>query len=95
MPRIAGVDGCPGGWLCIVLDTDRNEFLGSIFRLAAELLAHDPFIQVMTIDMPIGLATPDEGAAMSWPVTSSANVTSPYQTRPSGRRRGTPGKSEW
>ncbi len=29
----------------------------SLFRLAAELLAHDPFIKVMTIDMPIGLAS--------------------------------------
>jgi predicted RNase H-like nuclease len=57
MPRIAGVDGCPGGWLCIVLDNETNEFRVSIFRLATELLAHDPFIQVMTIDMPIGLAS--------------------------------------
>lgn len=56
MPRIAGVDGCPGGCLCIVLDTDTSTFRIALFRLAAELLAHDPFIQVMTIDMPIGLA---------------------------------------
>jgi predicted RNase H-like nuclease len=57
MPRIAGIDGCPGGWLCIVLDTDMNTFRVSLFRLASKLLAHDPFIHVMTIDMPIGLAS--------------------------------------
>jgi predicted RNase H-like nuclease len=57
MPRIAGVDGCPGGWLCIVLETDTGTFRVSLFRLATELLAHDPFIQVMAIDMPIGLAS--------------------------------------
>lgn len=57
MPRIAGVDGCPGGWLCIVLEPDTGTFRVSLFRLATELLAHDPFIQVMAIDMPIGLAS--------------------------------------
>ena len=55
MTKIAGVDGCPGGWLCIGLDTVTNAFRVSIFHLAADLLAHDPFIQVMTIDMAIGL----------------------------------------
>ena len=55
MARIAGVDGCPGGWLCVVLDTDKNEFRVDIFSTAAELLAHDHTIQTMTIDMPIGL----------------------------------------
>jgi len=59
MSRIAGVDGCPGGWLCIVLDTDTCAFKVSIFRLATELLTYDPFIQVITIDMPIGLASND------------------------------------
>jgi predicted RNase H-like nuclease len=56
MPRIAGVDGCPGGWLGIGLDTDRDTFHVPLFRLAAGLLAHDAIIQVMTSDMPIGLA---------------------------------------
>ena len=57
MPQITGVDGCPGGWLCVTLDTNSGAFRVFLFRLAAELLAHDPFIQVMTIDMPIGLAS--------------------------------------
>jgi len=55
MPRIAGVDGCKGGWLCVVLDTDTGTFRVVIFTTAAELLAHDHTIQNMTIDMPIGL----------------------------------------
>ena len=55
MTRFAGVDGCPGGWLCIVCAPDTNSFSISVFRTAAELLAHDPKIGVMTIDMPIGL----------------------------------------
>ncbi|MFH1931361.1 MAG: DUF429 domain-containing protein [Pseudomonadota bacterium] len=55
MTRFAGVDGCPGGWLCIMCAPDTNSFSISVFRTAAELLAHDPKIGVMTIDMPIGL----------------------------------------
>lgn len=57
MTRIAGVDGCPGGWLCVSLDTETNAFQVSIFCLATQLLTFDPFIQVMAIDMPIGLAS--------------------------------------
>jgi predicted RNase H-like nuclease len=55
MTRFAGVDGCPGGWLCIVCAPDTNSFSISVFRTAADLLTHDPKIGVMTIDMPIGL----------------------------------------
>ena len=55
MTRFAGVDGCPGGWLCIVRAPDTNSFTASVFRTAADLLTHDPKINVMTIDMPMGL----------------------------------------
>ena len=55
MTRFAGVDGCPGGWLCIVWAPGTNSCSISVFRTAAELLTHDPKIGVMTIDMPIGL----------------------------------------
>lgn len=55
MGRFAGVDGCPGGWLCIVSDPDANYLSAAVFRSAEELLAHDPTIQILTIDMPIGL----------------------------------------
>ena len=56
MTRIAGVDGCPGGWLCVVMDVEGRFVAATVFRTAAELLAHDPRIQAMAIDMPIGLA---------------------------------------
>ena len=55
MSRVAGVDGCPGGWLCVVSDLDAKYFSAAVYNSATELLAHDPMIQVMTIDMPIGL----------------------------------------
>ena len=55
MGRFAGVDGCPGGWLCIVSDPDANYLSAAVFHSAEELLAHDPMIQILTIDMPIGL----------------------------------------
>ena len=45
MARLAGVDGCPGGWLCIGLDTDMNDFRVDIFYTAADLLAYDHTIQ--------------------------------------------------
>jgi predicted RNase H-like nuclease len=57
MPQIAGLDGCPGGWLCVTVDTNSGAFGVSLLRLATELLVHNPFIQVMTIDMPIGLVS--------------------------------------
>lgn len=55
MGRLAGVDGCPGGWVCIVYDPDTSSFTIGLFRSADALLAHDSKISVMTIDMPIGL----------------------------------------
>jgi predicted RNase H-like nuclease len=55
MGRLAGVDGCPGGWVCIVYDPDTSSFTIGLFRTAAALLAHDSKISVMAIDMPIGL----------------------------------------
>ena len=56
MSRFAGVDGCPGGWLCIVYDPAIERFRVTVFRTATEMLQHDPKIGVMAIDMPIGLA---------------------------------------
>ena len=55
MGRVAGVDGCPGGWVCIVHAPDTKSFTIAVFRTAADLLDHDSTISVMAIDMPIGL----------------------------------------
>ena len=55
MALIAGVDGCPGGWLCIALDTDTNAFEANIFPTASELVVCYTQMSVLAIDMPIGL----------------------------------------
>ena len=28
MPRVAGIDGCPGAWLCVVKETGGIEVVG-------------------------------------------------------------------
>jgi len=55
MTQIAGVDGCPGGWLCITLDSETDAVTANIFPTARQLLAFNPHIEAMAIDMPIGL----------------------------------------
>ena len=60
MTRIAGVDGCRGGWLCITKDTETGEVTAEVFNSARELFSQDPSPAVLTIDMPIGL--PERGS---------------------------------
>ena len=55
MAQIAGIDGCPGGWLCVALDMDTNDFEANIFPTASKLFAYYTQISVLAIDMPIGL----------------------------------------
>ena len=55
MAQIAGVDGCPGGWLIVTLDTETASISADIFPTAQQLVAHNPFLAAMAIDMPIGL----------------------------------------
>jgi predicted RNase H-like nuclease len=52
---LAGVDGCPGGWLCITLDTALSFRTATIYPSADELLAAKPRPHVVAVDMPIGL----------------------------------------
>jgi predicted RNase H-like nuclease len=59
MALLAGVDGCPGGWLCVTLDTDTGLRSAIIYSSADELLAAKPKPSVLAADMPIGL--PDSG----------------------------------
>lgn len=56
---IAGVDGCPGGWLAVSLNPDQ-EVSGEIYPDAAELLARFGPSALIAIDIPIGL--PNLGA---------------------------------
>ena len=60
MTRLAGVDGCRGGWLCILKDTETGAVTAEVFGSARELFSQEPAPAVLTIDIPIGL--PEEGS---------------------------------
>jgi hypothetical protein len=52
--RAAGVDGCPGGWLCVT--REAGGALASVcFPNAEALLAQRPRPDLLAIDVPIGL----------------------------------------
>jgi len=53
MPTLAGVDGCPGGWVAAIDRGDETVEILVVPRLA-ELLEREPFALV-TVDIPIGL----------------------------------------
>lgn len=55
MTLLAGVDGCPGGWLCVTHDTELGFRAATIYPSADELLAAQPRPAVLAVDMPIGL----------------------------------------
>lgn len=53
-PRLAGVDGCPAGWLACLIDPDGGRPPEiRLFPRFADLLAEAPAI--VAVDMPIGL----------------------------------------
>lgn len=53
---VAGVDGCRGGWLCVLRQVEQP-FAGHIFfaRTFEEILNHAASPAVIAIDIPIGL----------------------------------------
>jgi predicted RNase H-like nuclease len=55
MALLAGVDGCPGGWLCVMSDTEFGFRSATIYPSADELLTAQPRPVVLSVDMPIGL----------------------------------------
>jgi predicted RNase H-like nuclease len=57
-PRIAGTDGCRSGWLCIEQREDAV-LRPRLHRTTSELLAYAATIDLLTIDIPIGLS--DDG----------------------------------
>ena len=60
MTRLAGVDGCRGGWLCITKDVETGEVRAEVFSSARELFSQNPAPAVLTVDIPIGL--PERGS---------------------------------
>jgi predicted RNase H-like nuclease len=55
MTTIAGVDGCPSGWLCIFEELPARSLSSKVFSTIADLFAFAPQLQVLAIDIPIGL----------------------------------------
>lgn len=55
MPLIAGIDGCRGGWLCVILNISTNSIRSQIVTRIDEILAITPPIVMAFIDIPIGL----------------------------------------
>ncbi len=53
---VAGLDGIPNGWLCVILDSESN-VITNILRLQAihDLLSLDSRPQFVGVDIPIGL----------------------------------------
>ena len=56
MSAVAGVDGCRGGWLCVIRQTDppfQERLL--VAKSMREILSHPYAPEVIAIDIPIGL----------------------------------------
>lgn len=55
-PLVAGVDGCPGGWLVVVRPiSDAGLASVRLCRTFAEVLAIEPPLAMIAVDIPIGL----------------------------------------
>lgn len=53
---VAGVDGCKSGWVAVLRNLeDPAELRLATFPVFASLLACDPFLTIIAVDMPIGL----------------------------------------
>ena len=85
MTILAGVDGCPFGWLCITKDLNNGIIKSQIFSSATELFNQKPQPQLLAIDIPIGL--PDAGSrkcdVLHWRLMNEKAVDlSPHQPTP-------------
>lgn len=58
-PIVAGVDGCPGGWLALVESKD-GQLQARVFSRFTDLVNALPEAKVIAVDIPIGL--PEVGA---------------------------------
>lgn len=57
MALLAGVDGCPAGWICIRKESGSDALAAQIFAVTVDLLDQQPEPLVIAIDIPIGLST--------------------------------------
>ena len=56
---LAGIDGCPGGWLVVLIEPDGDAYEIAFHREIADALRMPQQPAVIAIDMPIGL--PERG----------------------------------
>ena len=56
MTLVAGIDGCPGGWLRIEHDRQTNRVRANVFSTAAALVIDAASFAILAIDIPIGLS---------------------------------------
>lgn len=55
MTVVAGIDGCPAGWLCLTKDLATRAVQASILASIGDLLDLAPRPDVVMVDVPIGL----------------------------------------
>src|SRR5205814_2857583 len=55
MTTIAGIDGCRAGWLCIFQEPPGLRVGSKVFAMIADVFAAAPELDVLAIDIPIGL----------------------------------------
>ena len=60
MANIAGINGCKGGWFCIFEELPSRRLASKIFPTIDDLAKHAEQVDVVAIDVPIGLR--DSGA---------------------------------
>jgi len=54
--RVAGVDGCKAGWVAVIRNLDEPDDLQlRIFSAFADIVAFEPHLRIIAVDMPIGL----------------------------------------
>ena len=58
MSVVAGADGCPGGWICIRLDTQTGEISSEMYRTAASLIEQAPEPVVLISTSPLDFRMP-------------------------------------
>lgn len=56
MTTIVGADGCPSGWICVFEELPSRKLGSEIFGSVEELFAAAPSLQLLAIDIPIGLS---------------------------------------
>jgi predicted RNase H-like nuclease len=60
MANIAGINGCKSGWFCVFEELPSRRLASKIFATIEDLARHAEHLDVVAIDVPIGLT--DSGA---------------------------------